>query len=419
MIAKHFRKIPALVAVLLLLERSRAANVHFMSIKDESQSKQAHTANVGQIFAFAKHFQNNMVLQRAPARANIYGFSSEIGQKVICEFSPNSMQSIYYSTTVQPGPAPGIGVWSFTLDPMEANVTAFVSVFSEIGSLTLNNLIFGDVWICSGQSNMEFTVIQMLRAEEEMNDAQNYPNIRIMTVAEDASNTPLYDVSVIQQDWTSPSKDSIGGAAWSYFSAVCWLYGKNIHKALGVPIGLVATDWGGTPVEAWSSPEALAKCGVTTNSEKKQQSGSFSRYLDKLPPAVKIRLTGPQNNSVLWNAMVNPLLGMTIYGAIWYQGEADAIVTVMMNRYNCTFPTMITDWRKNFNKFSNGQTNASFPFGFVQLAPNTADPTISVGFPDIRFHQTADWGYIPNSDMPNVFMAVTMDLPDFNSIYDS
>ncbi|CAG5130233.1 unnamed protein product, partial [Candidula unifasciata] len=355
---------------------------------------------LGQTFAFAKHFQNNMVLQKAPARANIYGFSSAIGQKVIAQMRTPSRQ-YYYSTTVQQGQSPDIGVWSFSLDPIDANVTVSISVQSELGGLTIGNVIFGDVWLCSGQSNMEFTVIQMLQAKQEIAEAKNYPNVRLVTVAEEQSPTPLYDLISIQEDWTSPSSASVGGPAWEYFSAVCWLFGKNIHKELGYPIGLVATDWGGTPVEAWSSPEALAECGVTSTDN-----------------TARAKLTGPQTNTVLWNAMVNPLLGMTIYGAIWYQGENDAS-GAMMNRYNCTFPTMIKDWRKNFNKFSNGQTSASFPFGFVQLAPNRNDQSISVGFSDIRFHQTADWGYVPNRDMPNVFMAVAMDLPDFSSSYGS
>ncbi|CAG5130235.1 unnamed protein product [Candidula unifasciata] len=426
MLKLQVRNFLALAALICLLGQSRAVkNVISMSVSVQDKvhngginSEIKKVPKPGQTFAFAKHFQNNMVLQKAPARASIYGFSSEIGQKVIAQMRTPSHQ-YYYSTTVQQGPSPDIGVWSFSLDPIDANITVSISVQSEIGLLAITNVIFGDVWLCSGQSNMQLTVIMMLNASQELADATNYPNVRIMTVAEEQSDTPLHDLISIQEDWTSPSSATIGGPAWTYFSAVCWLYGKYIHKELGYPIGLVATDWGGTPVEAWSSPEALAECGVTsTDNTARQQPPGYQSYVDQLPPAERAKLTGPLSNSVLWNAMVTPLLGMTIYGAIWYQGENDAS-GAMMNRYNCTFPTMIKDWRKNFNKFSNGQTSALFPFGFVQLAPNRDDPTISVGFPDIRFHQTADWGYVPNRDMPNVFMAVAMDLPDFNSTYGS
>lgn len=104
----------------------------------------------------------------------------------------------------------------------------------------------------------------------------------------------------------------MGGGDWTYFSATCWFYGRNIYDFVQYPIGLVDTDWGGTPVEAWSSPDALAKCGIT----------------DKAPAAVHRTHQGqdpsPNQHSVLWNAMIFPFLNMTIKGAIWYQGEANA-----------------------------------------------------------------------------------------------
>ncbi|RUS78410.1 hypothetical protein EGW08_013824 [Elysia chlorotica] len=349
-------------------------------------------------FAFAKHFQDEMVLQRAPQSANIYGFSPSIGEKLVMMVS-HSMKNDRYETTVEQGPNPGVGVWLFTLDPMQAATVVSVRVEGENGVLTLSDVIFGDVWVCSGQSNMAFTVNMMLRAEEELADAHNYPNIRIFAAALETSDTPLDDLKDVMESWSKPSNASLGGnpwgQPWNFFSAVCWLYGKNIHKALGIPIGLVDTNWGGTPVEAWSSPDALDKCNVTSNA-----------------------IRGPQANSVLWNAMVHPFLGMTIYGAIWYQGERNARHP-LVDRYACTFPAMIDDWRSKFHSVSKGQTNDTFPFGFVQLATNSPDPSKSFGFPDIRWHQTADYGYVPNERMQNVFMAVAMDLPGFTSKFGS
>lgn len=396
-------------------------NVFSMSV-DEFEKALFHehvrqeTPKAAVSFALAKHFQNHMVLQQAPRRANIYGFSPDIGQKVIMQLNTvPATKPYYYSTTVEQGPVAGLGVWNFLLDPFVANTSVNINIQAEAGSLSLNDVIFGDVWICSGQSNMQFTVIQMEGAEDEMADAQNYPNIRLFTVNMDTATTPQYDLIRVEESWTAPNRNTVGATAWSYFSAVCWLFGKNIHKALGVPIGLIGTNWGGTPVEAWSSPVALAACDNPVHAPVIQPA-SYREYVKSQPADVRHKLEGPGDNSVLWNAMIHPLLGMTIYGAIWYQGEADASGT-RMDKYNCTFPAMIKDWRLNFNKASNGQTSVVFPFGFVQLAPNTPDPTISVGFPDIRWHQTADHGYVPNSDLPNVFMAVAMDLPDFTSSY--
>lgn len=353
-------------------------------------------------FSFAKHFQDEMVLQRAPQRANIYGFSPNIGGKLVMMVSDsNRLKTDRYETIVQQGSKPGVGVWIFTLYPMETGTRVSIQVQDESQNLllSLSDIIFGDVWLCSGQSNMEFTVNMMTHAKEELEDAHNYPDIRIFAAALNSSKTPLDDLLGVMLSWSKPSMASLGGKPWgepwNYFSAVCWMYGKYIHKALGVPIGLVDTNWGGTPVEAWSSPEALAKCNVTS----------------------KV-VNGPQTNSVLWNAMIHPFLGMTIYGAIWYQGEQDEYHPEE-DRYGCTFPVMIDDWRAKFHLTSKGETSNLFPFGFVQLAANTPDPSITFGFPNIRWHQTANYGYVPNPRMQNVFMAVAMDLPEFTSKFGS
>jgi sialate O-acetylesterase len=410
------------VVLLLLVINVSTANIIRMSVEDREaisfqKERMKNEAPRAGTFSLAKHFNNHMVLQRSPARANVYGFSPDIGQNVLVSMVLSPTKTYTYQTTVKNGTTPGIGEWLVLLDAVDAGTTVTITAQSEGTTLSLSDVIFGDVWLCSGQSNMEFTTIQMLGAQKEIADANNYPNIRLMTAYEEESSTPLDDLLRVQQNWTSASNVSVGGPAWAYFSAVCWLYGKNIHKALGVPIGLVATDWGGTPVEAWSSPAALAKCGIHSSTKVKQP-GSFMKYVNQLPSGLRQKLQGPDQNSVLWNAMIYPFLKMTIYGAIWYQGENDSSGPPM-NKYNCTFPTMISDWRQNFYSASGGQTNATFPFGFVQLAPNSPNQSITVGFPDIRWHQTADHGYVPNRDMVNVFMAVSIDLPDFDSTYGS
>ncbi|KAH9508988.1 hypothetical protein Btru_048482 [Bulinus truncatus] len=393
-----------LICILLFLENATAQNVyHFdRNVDNDVLNQQYSKPNSVPTFAFAKHFQSHMVLQQAPNSANIYGFSAEIGQTINMQVIVQPSLILYhYKTTSQQGPESGVYVWNLLLDPFPGNTAVDIYVQSEDGSLALNDILFGDVWVCSGQSNMQFTVIQMYDAEKEMDEARFYPNIRLMTVKMNEASTPLYDFLELEQSWTAPNRSTVGGPAGTYFSAVCWLYGKAIHKARGYPIGLVATDYGGTPAEAWSSPEALAACGNLDRSSKEN-----SEYYNKAnqPEIFKYKFQNPSDNSVLWNAMIHPLLGMTIYGVLWYQGESDAYGPPR-DKYNCTFPTMIKDWRYNFNKFSNGQTRSDFPFGFVQLSAKAADPSILVGFPDIRWHQTADYGYVPNPDMPkNTFV---------------
>ncbi|KAI0221391.1 Sialate O-acetylesterase [Lamellibrachia satsuma] len=199
------------------------------------------------------------------------------------------------------------------------------------------------------------------------------------------------------------------GRSWTYFSAVCWLYGKHLYETLGYPIGLVESCWGGTPVEAWSSPDALKVCGLK-HLEKDLMSASNQRELIEMDP---FYVMGPSKPTQLWNSMIHPLLNMTIYGAIWYQGENNA---ARPDSYNCTFPSMISDWRKKFYFGSNFETNPTFPFGFVQLGPKGKDGSkIIRGFPDIRWHQTADVGYVPNPRMDNVFMAAAIDDTDLTA----
>lgn len=351
-------------------------------------------------FSFAKHFQSQMVLQQAPKQANLNGFASvtDIGKTVVINVSLES--KVYqYTDVVQPGPGSHYGVWQVQLDPFKTNESA--TIMATCGgneSLVLEDVLFGDVWLCSGQSNMQFMVQQIFGGQTEIANAYKFPNIRFMNVLRQSSTVPLFDLIGIDQPWASPLNTSIAS-----FSAVCWLFGKFLHASLGYPIGLVGTNYGGTPIEAWSSPKALKQCGVNATEKK-----IYDETLNK------IYIGGPDDNSQLWNSMVYPMLSMTIYGVIWYQGESDSVDPVLMNRYNCTFPVMIDDWRSAFNLASHGQTDNLFPFGFVQLSTSSPNEP-NDGYVDIRWHQTADYGVVPNKRLRQVFMAVAMDLPDFDS----
>lgn len=124
----------------------------------------------------------------------------------------------------------------------------------------------------------------------EAQNAAKYDKLRIFQTAQVQSRSPLNDLLGIAQRWSVPSAQTVPG-----FSAVCWNFGKNIYDKINVPLGLLVTSWGGTNIEMWSSPEVLSQCNV---------------------PAAA-------TDSVLWNAMVHPFLSMTIYGTLWYQGEAN------------------------------------------------------------------------------------------------
>jgi sialate O-acetylesterase len=170
----------------------------------------------------------------------------------------------------EPANAQNDSIWSITLDPIsdEGPFDIYVSQPVAIGSfvtITLHDVLFGDVWICAGQSNMQMTVNMIYNATEEIANAGNFPKIRVFGVASVAASVPMEEVFVMALHWSVASPHSIGGPDWYYMSAVCWLYGRMIHQALeGRPIGLIASSWGGTFIELWMPPKALQECNITT-----------------------------------------------------------------------------------------------------------------------------------------------------------
>ncbi|KTF89005.1 hypothetical protein cypCar_00036238 [Cyprinus carpio] len=240
------------------------------------------------------------------------------------------------------------GIWRTTLEPVEVgdpyNLTASQSITNS--SITLTDVLFGDTWLCSGQSNMAFTVGQVINATEELALASKFPDVRIFQAALAHSDEELIDLARVEVPWSRPTAEE--------------------SEKLVLPV------------------QSYFMEGASTN----------------------------WNSSVLWNAMIHPLLNMTITGAIWYQGEANA--NYNRDKYNCSFPVMIDDWRMAFHEGSDGQTPLGFPFGFVQLSTYLKNNSKD-GFREIRWHQTADYGYAPNERMKNTFMALAIDLPDDRS----
>jgi sialate O-acetylesterase len=207
-----------------------------------------------------------MVLQRAPQRAIVWGFGDPSTLTIL------RMNDKIYTTMshIELANAQNESIWSVTLDPVsdEGPFDIHLSQPLPNGTLvtiTLHDVLFGDVWICSGQSNMQLTVNMIYNGSEEIANAGNYPKIRVFTTALVPSASPIEELLGINLNWSVASPESIGGPDWVYMSAICWLYGRMIHQALGGrPIGLIATTWGGTPIEVWMPTKALQDCNTTT-----------------------------------------------------------------------------------------------------------------------------------------------------------
>lgn len=226
--------------------------------------------------------------------------------------------------------------------------------------------------------------------EEEIKKSENY-NIRFMmikNVAMKGKGTDDYSDVEIEIPWSTSDQFH----KLKMMSALCYLFARNIQDFMlkeGLtppPIGLISTEWGGTPIESWSPDSAINKC------KSREKSTEMDKMMDQ-------KISGS-----LWNTMVNPLKWNSVKGFLWYQGEANR----GRNRdlYQCTFPALIQSWREEFS--SHSSTDPMAPFGFVQLTQNQA------GKPDhdwtvIRWHQTADVGFVPNEKMPNTFMGVAPD----------
>ncbi len=285
----------------------------------------------------------------------------------------------------------------------------------------LKNVLVGEVWVCSGQSNMEWSLGQATDANEEIR-AADLPNIRLFTVAKRVSEEPQKDC---QGRWEQCSPQTAGK-----FSAVGFFFGRYLHSQMNVPIGLIHTSWGGTPAEAWTSKDWLAKDAdfepIVKRFEdavkdyprlkekyeqemKKQEEDAAKLKAESKPVPRRPRIEppmGPGNSNSpagLYNAMLAPIIPFGIRGAIWYQGEANADRAY---QYRKLLPAMISCWR---DKWGQGD----FAFLIVQLAnymPVSPEPVESE-WAELREAQTMTLA------VPNTGMAVTIDIGEANDIH--
>ena len=292
------------------------------------------------------------------------------------------------------------GQWSVTLNPMNASAQPADLTVAGNNTITLKNVLVGEVWVCSGQSNMQWTVKQAGNAEAEIAGA-SYPQIRMFNVERMTSITPQGDCSGA---WKEATRANVAD-----FSAVGYYFGRHLHNVLKVPVGLINTSWGGTRIEAWTSREALEErpCASELLADwqnyaaqwdgPKQQADFEKRRAEwlaevkkieadnaKLPPGQKKPkppaprppddpAKTPHRPSVLFNGMVAPLIPYGIKGAVWYQGESNQKRAF---QYQELLPTLINDWR--------GRWGDTFSFYIVQLASfgNGKPVTKDAGVPD-------------------------------------
>lgn len=372
-------------------------------------------------------FADHAVLQRGKS-VPVWGWA-DAGEEVTVKFAGQSKKAT----------AGKDGSWSVKLDELKASAEPAELSIKGKNEITLKDVLVGEVWVCSGQSNMGFTVSSAINGKEEIEKSAN-PQIRMFMVPLTVADEPQKDL--VKRDarsaWLEANPQNTGA-----FTAVGYFFGRELQKELKVPVGLINTSWGGTRAEAWTSKPALAavptlnaiitgwdeyfktydaakdkarfeagakvaEARIAKIKEDNAKPGATKQPLPRTPGKWEDQHQSQHRPAVLFNAMISPLVPYAVKGAIWYQGESNAGRAV---QYQKLLPTMIKDWRK--------QWGYDFSFYIVQLAgfghghPHPAP----VGTPDDWAE--LQWAELQTAIMPNFKsgLAVTNDIGMLDNIH--
>ncbi len=319
---------------------------------------------------------DNMVLQQN-SLVRFWG-KARPGEKVTVSTSWN--KNIY---TVQ---TPADGHWEMKIKTPGVMDNQTLTVKGE-NTITIHNILIGEVWLCTGQSNMEFPVARdpnvkwktgILNEAEEMEDA-DYPSIRLFHVEHQLA--PEGEKEDCIGRWLACTPENV-----KEFSAVGFMFGRKLYKELQIPVGLIQSTWGGTHAESWTEMGVMKDNPLYTDVMEEFAPQNVKREKDKC----KVPAT-------LWNGMIAPIKGYTIKGNIWYQGESNSI---RYEKYQKVFTNLINSWRQEWSQ-------ADMPFYFVQIAPHYKQPA------GIREAQLKTW----QSGLKNIGMAVITDAGDSTDIH--
>jgi sialate O-acetylesterase len=311
---------------------------------------------------------NNMVLQRGMS-VPVWGWADK-GEEVAVNVAGQTLKT----------KAGDDGRWKVTLAKLASGSPLTMTIKGSSGSkITLQDILVGEVWVCSGQSNMAIGVAACKNGRQEVAVA-NHPQIRLFLVAQAQAPQPAADVKgrwrICTPENIANGKPDCGG-----FSAVAYYFGRQLHGDLKVPIGLIDTSVGGTPAEFWTSRKTL-----------------------EANPTLKPLAQG--ESSGLYNAMLAPLMPYAIRGAVWYQGETNV---PRAYQYRTLFPAMIGNWRADWGQ-------GDFPFGFVQIAPYRKYSTEGKQDPKCC-PELWEAQLMTLKSAPNTGMVVTTDIGDLNDIH--
>lgn len=320
---------------------------------------------------------SNMVMQR-DSNVNLWGWA-DANEKISIKTS--------WLDDVLELQANNEGNWSIELRTTNSKQAQTIKIESKSSEIILQNILFGEVWLCSGQSNMWQPMIGyggQPTFRDPLTIAKSHnPDLRLFTVEKVGSKTPLNDLEKYI-GWQEATPESV-----SNYSAVAYFFGQQLQEILNVPVGLIHTSWGGSSVQAWMSNEVISSTLGAVNLEDVD----IKKRTNNIPTA-------------LFNSMINPLTPYTIKGALWYQGESNVKEP---EKYKKLFPAMVKDWRARWGI-------GDFPFYYVQIAPWLYGNNDAFGEHNnsafLREVQLQCLDVIPNSGI-----AITLDLGEKDYIH--
>ncbi len=343
-------------------------------------------------------FSDNMVFQQE-MKAPVWGWADP-GEKVIVEIGDHKAEA---TTSAE-------GKWKVRIGPLKAG-GPFELLVSGKNNLRIINVLVGEVWVCSGQSNMAMEVRNCLNPDKEISEAK-HPMIRHFQVKRTKAVEPLEDVAPVansKASWLN-TWEICDPSTTGHFSGTAYFFARSIYEKRNIPVGIIHTSWGGTTAEAWTPRDtleddpglkAILEDWPGYNDDEEWLAREYEEFVQELKKAREEGRADPlyfNQPSVLYNGMIAPLIPYGIRGVIWYQGESNAYRAC---QYRELFPAMIKQWRKQWEQ-------GDFPFLFVQLANYHFEPQV---FPELREAQTM------TLSLPQTAMAVTIDIGDSTDIH--
>ncbi|KAF4532320.1 hypothetical protein B566_EDAN003623 [Ephemera danica] len=348
-----------------------------------SVNPNGHDVNAA-TFRVANIYASSMVLQRAPKSTHIWGYG-ELGANITLSVDGHSV-----STDVQSD-----DTWSLRLPPHEEGGPYEITIVHQpqngsSSNVILDDVMFGDVWLCAGEENMELFMLSLINGTDEMELLSHYSQLRLMHMGHDLSDVPFEEPRLFEYKWSPFTNETL-----NWFSAVCALFARRVSEDMnGRPVGVIEVAWTRTSLQSWVSPQVTTKCDLP-NSVLTNDNSKHNKY---------------------YNAVIYPLMKLAIRGAIWNQGESNEALS--QDEFICATKAMAHEWREGFVDATvpvPDEQGVAFPFGIIQIGPDSKRG--NENSTNVRLYQSNIMSpeLFPEFSIPDSFSVATYDLADMDA----